>query len=140
MKSFKFQYDNGSLNIKISGARLEKNIAAAQCYLDNVVLRDSNRFVPFRNNILRQSGINHTVIGRGQVKWVTPYAHYQYIGKDMVGVSTKRHWAAKGEPKEYNGKSLRYHTSGTGSHWFEKAKKVHGKDWIKKVKKIAGGG
>ena len=140
MRPFEFRYNNGSLNIKISSARIQKNIAAAQCYLDNAVLRDSNLYVPYRNNKLRQSGINHTVIGSGEVKWCTPYAHYQHEGKAMVGVRTKRAYALRGEPKEENGKALQYHTAGTGSHWFEKAKRVHGKEWVKNVKRIAGGG
>lgn len=140
MKPFQFQYSNGRLNIKISGARLQKNIAAAQCYLDNAVLRDSNRYVPYRNNVLRESGENNTVIGSGEVKWCTPYAHYQYKGRAMVGVMTGSAFARTGEPKRYNGEALQYHTAGTGSHWFEKAKRVHGKEWIKGVKKKAGGG
>jgi len=139
MDSVNFNYHNGSLRIKISGVRIQKNIASAQAYLDNAVLTDTNCYVPFRSGELRRSGIRNTVIGSGEVKWVTPYAHYQHKGKDMIGVYTKRHWAMRGEPKEYNGRALTYHTAGTGDHYFEKAKQVHGKEWVKKVKKIAGG-
>lgn len=139
MGNVDYSYNNGSIKIKISGRRIQQNLAKAQRYLDGQVLEDSNKYVPFRNGELRRSGIRNTVIGSGTVQWNTPYAHYQYKGKDMIGTVTKRHWAARGEPKEYNGKKLRYHTAGTSGSWFEKAKKVHGKDWVKKAKRIAGG-
>ena len=139
MGNYDFKGSHGRIEIHISDSRIMKNIEKAQCYLDNAVLEDCNQYVPFRNGELRRSGIRNTVIGSGEVKWVTPYAHYQYEGKDMIGTVTKRHFAMQGEPKEYNGLALRYHTAGTGSQWFEKAKRVHGKDWIKQVKKKAGG-
>lgn len=140
MGKYEFKDSNGRIHIRISDNRIMKNIAQAQCYLDEAVLEDSNLYVPFRAGELRRSGIRNTVIGSGTVQWCTPYAHYQYMGKDMVGVMTKRHFALSGEPKEYNGEMLSYHTSGTGAGWFEKAKKNHKKTWIKKVKKIAGDG
>lgn len=139
MGEYNFNGSHGRVKIHISDKRLMMNIEKAQCYLDNAVLEDSNQYVPFRSGELRRSGIRNTVIGSGEVKWVTPYAHYQHEGRDMVGTVTKRHYAMQGEPKEYNGLSLQYHTAGTGSYWFEKARSVHGKDWVKNVKKIAGG-
>lgn len=143
LKRYKFHFETGNhkcgLHVRISGNRIGANLERAQEYLDNAVLQDSNLFVPRREGRLRDSGIDHTVIGSGLVQWKTPYAHYQHAGKDMIGIVSKRHWAMKGEPKMYNGKSLRYHTAGTGSYWFDKAKKVHGKQWVKNTKKIAGG-
>lgn len=133
-------FHNGSIKIQISGKRIQQNLVKSQLYLDGQVLEDSNKYVPFRSGELRRSGIRNTVIGSGEVKWAILYAHYQHKGKDMVGTMTKRHWAMRGEPKEYNGRALEYHTPDTGSHWFEKAKRIHGKSWVKKVKKIAGGG
>lgn len=139
MSGLNFNYHNGSLDIRISGQRIARNIQKAQVNLDREVLQDSNLYVPFRSDTLRNSGISHTVLGSGEIQWKTPYAHYQYVGKDMIGTVSKRHWAMRNEPKMYNGKALQYHTPGTGSHWFEKAKRVHGKKWVKNVKKIAGG-
>ncbi len=143
LKRFIFDFKRGNhdcnVHIRIRGNRLGVDLERAQAYLDNSVLEDSNMFVPFRSGDLRRSGIRHTVIGSGTVQWKTPYAHYQHTGKDMIGIVSKRHWAMKGEPKMYNGRALRYHTAGTGSYWFDKAKKVHGKQWVKNTKKIAGG-
>lgn len=131
-------YD-GRINIRISDKRIQENLVKAQRYLDNVVLTDCNKYVPFRSGKLRQSGINNTVIGSGEVQWRTPYAHFQHEGKTMVGIQSRSPFAAKGEPKEYDGGELQYHTEGTGPKWFEKGKRLHGKDWIKGTKKIAGG-
>ena len=140
MQPFNFHYYNGSIDIRLSGERITGNIQRAQMYLDEAIVRDCNQYVPFRSGRLRDSGTDHTIIGSGEVQWKTPYAHYQHTGKDMIGTVSKRHWVMKGEPKMYNGKALQYHTVGTGSFWFEKAKRVHGKQWVKNTKKIAGGG
>lgn len=119
--------------------RLRSNLDAAQKYLDNRVLQDSNVFVPFRGDKLRESGTNGTVIGSGEVKWISPYAHYQYEGKTMVGVQSRSAWARQGEPKVYDGGNITYHAEGTGSHWFQKASEHHKKDWVRGTKKVAGG-
>lgn len=139
MDKTEYSYNNGSIKIKISGRRIQRNLIKAQEYLDSVVLTDCRPYIPNRNGMLSNLDKNKTVIGSGEVIWEGPYAHYQYTGKDMIGVYTKRHWAMRYEPKEYNGRALKYHTPGTGPYWFEKAKRVHGKEWIKQVKKIAGG-
>lgn len=51
-----------------------------------------------------------------QIKYTSPYAHYQYTGKLMLTKSGSS-WAKKGEKKFYTNKKLKYHTSGTGDHW-----------------------
>lgn len=139
MAKITFRSDNGSIHVRINGSRIMANITKAQMYLDNAVLRDSNLYVPHRQGELRRSGIRNTVLGSGEIRWVTPYAHYQYVGKDMVGIKSKKHWARKNEPKEYNGRYLQYHAKNTGSRWFKTAKRIHGEEWVNKVKKIAGG-
>ena len=50
------------------------------------------------------------------IKYISPYSHYQYIGKAMVAQNGSA-WARKGEKKHYSGKKLKYHTSGTGAKW-----------------------
>lgn len=139
---------DGRLNIKVSSKRLEANLLKAQQYLDNAVLTDCNDYIPFKNGKLRQSGILHTVIGSGVVEYRTPYAHYQYEGEKYVDpvyhcagfmIPKKGYRSRKGVPKVPSGQPLQYTTAGTGSHWFETAKAVNGKKWIKEVKRIAGG-
>ena len=51
-----------------------------------------------------------------EIKYISPYAHYQYTGKAMVAENGSA-WAKKGEKKHYSGKKLKYHTSGTGPKW-----------------------
>ena len=51
-----------------------------------------------------------------EIKYTSPYAHYQYTGKAMVAENGSA-WAKKGEKKHYSGKKLKYHTSGTGAKW-----------------------
>ena len=50
------------------------------------------------------------------IKYTSPYAHYQYTGKLMLAKNGSS-WAKKGESKHYVGKSLKYHTAGTGPKW-----------------------
>lgn len=50
------------------------------------------------------------------IKYISPYAHYQYTGKLMLAKNGSS-WARKGEKKHYTSKKLKYHTSGTGDHW-----------------------
>ena len=51
-----------------------------------------------------------------EIKYTSPYSHYQYVGKAMVAENGSA-WAKKGEKKHYSGKKLKYHTSGTGAKW-----------------------
>ena len=51
-----------------------------------------------------------------EIKYTSPYAHYQYTGLAMVAQNGSA-WAKKGEKKHYSGKKLKYHTSGTGAKW-----------------------
>lgn len=126
------------IHIKINEKALHERIAYAQERLDSAVMRDCNKYVPFDSNMLRQSAIINTVIGSGQIIWSTPYAHYQYEGRAMVGVDAKSAYANKGEPKEYNGKLLNYSQDGTGDHWFVRAKKQHLKSWTETVREALG--
>lgn len=148
MGNVDYSYNNGSIKIKISGRRIQQNLVRAQKYLDRAVINDTNKYVPYRSGVLRLSAKNNTVIGSGEVKWCTPYAHYQHEGTVYVdsvtgvaafyieGVGFR---SRKDVPKVPSNRALRYYTPGTGAHFFEKAKRIHGKTWVKKVKKIAGG-
>lgn len=75
-----------------------------------------------------------------EIKYISPYAHYQYTGKAMVAENGSA-WAKKGEKKHYSGKKLKYHTSGTGSKWDKLMMQRRKNDLIKDVKKyIKSGG
>ena len=61
-----------------------------------------------------------------EIKYTSPYAHYQYTGKMYIspklGVSgillkSDRWWSPKGEKKTPTSKKLKNHVSGTGPKW-----------------------
>lgn len=134
----KFSTVHGHLNITLDTRRMEGNFADAQRYLDLRVIRDTEPFVPFDRGVLRNSAKYATRVGSGQVVYKTPYAHYLYNGELMVGVTSRSSYAKAGEPKEYTGRPLTYHTPGTGAMWFEESKRKNLKSWVKGVKERVG--
>ena len=67
-----------------------------------------------------------------EIKYTSPYAHYQYTGKAMVAENGSA-WAKKGEKKHYSGKKLKYHTSGTGPKWDKLMMQRRKNDLVKDV-------
>ena len=67
-----------------------------------------------------------------EIKYTSPYAHYQYTGKVMVAENGSA-WAKKGEKKHYSGKKLKYHTSGTGAKWDKLMMQKRKNDLVKDV-------
>lgn len=100
--------------------RFNKKYSAAQKYLDNEVLKDSDPYVPMRTGNLRNSGITGTNIGGGRVVYNAPYAKRMYYGLNFM-FSKDKH------PKAC-------------AQWFEKAKAAKKKAWHDGVNKIIKGG
>lgn len=67
-----------------------------------------------------------------EIKYISPYAHYQYTGLLMLAENGSS-WAKKGEKKHYVGKDLKYHTSGTGPKWDKLMMQRRKNDLIKDV-------
>ena len=67
-----------------------------------------------------------------EIKYTSPYSHYQYTGKAMVAKNGSS-WAKKGEKKHYSGKQLKYHTSGTGAKWDKLMMQRRKNDLIKDI-------
>lgn len=105
--NIKIQFDEKKVS-----ERLKKKIELCQKVLDSQVLKDSNYFCPMYSGVLMKSGILNTVIGKGRIMWVTPYANEQYYGKPR--------------------KSL-IHNPNARMLWFEEAKSKHLQDWLKIV-------
>lgn len=99
--------------------RWQHRYSMAQKFIDNEVLKDCDKLVPFRTGMLRLSGILGTEVGSGLVQWIAPYSRYQY-------------YLARRAKSE--------HGPQRGSFWFERAKAVHKQRWIAGARKIAGGG
>lgn len=134
----------GNVDIKIDTSRIDNNFREAQKLLNLQIVADSDKYVPFSQGALRGSVRYPEGVYGGEIMYDTPYAHYQYMGvvygpnypiKDAEGNITGWRSPAKKYPTQ---RKLKYHTHGTGSQWFEEAKRRHKQDWIKLVKKTAG--
>jgi|GEM_PF-171376 hypothetical protein len=88
------------------GGRLQK-------FVDSEVLRGCEPYIPMRSGMAKKSGILHTLIGTGIVKWSTPYIRYIYFGWVMTGNA----------PKKVTSIPLQYHGGGKrGRLWCERYK------------------
>ena len=78
-----------------------------QQFIDSEVLRRCQAYVPMDTGELIRSGIQHTQIGSGEVKYRTPYARRWYY----------REARFQGAPRR-------------GNYWFERMKNEGGKEAI----------
>lgn len=77
-----------------------------QMAVDSEVLRYCSPLVPRRTGMLEKSGTLGTVIGKGEVNYIAPYARFQY----------------------YQTAQTRYYDQRRGGKWFERMKTAHKKD------------
>lgn len=91
----------------------------AQMFLDNAILKGTEKYTPLLTGTLIKSGILGTDIGSGLVQWIAPYAKAQYYSPRKPGSQTG---------------PLR------GPMWFPRWKQVRGEKTVKAARKIAGGG
>ena len=101
------------------GSKWSETYNNAQEYLDKEVVEGNKPFMPFLTGALILSGKLGTRVGSGLVRWIVPYARYQYYRPTQA-------------PK-YAG-TLR------GPFWFERWKALRGRSVVLKTRKIAGGG
>lgn len=112
--------------------------------LNEQVISDSERYVPFSQGGLRGSAHFPDGPYGETIEYNIPYAHYQYMGEiygpNIPQKDTNGNIIGFWSPplKTPTGRPLVYHTAGTGSHWFETAKVNHGKAWIDLVKRTVG--
>lgn len=83
---------------------------AGQFKLDEMVLADSNYYIPKDNGYLEVSGITHSNIGKGEIAWQEPYARRLYYNP---------HYNFS-KDKNPNAQGL----------WFEAAKAKNLKKWL----------
>lgn len=126
---------HGSVTVILDDSILKGKLNRAQKVLNTQVIIDTYPFVPDRKGIL--SGSVHPENDYKKVVWNTPYAQFQWYGKVMVGIKSRKVWANKGEKKEVlvPYQYLQFHKNPTASaFWFEKSKKQNLHRWIAKVK------
>ena len=145
-KSGIFEYD-----LVLDLTRFGPQLSKAQYELDSMVMDDMVPYMPMQTgqfiNVTKAMSASYAGTGR-VVAGAPPFGRFLYEGNTMVDEKTGSPWARKGARKvtvsQYSGKTnaqakLTY-SNGRESHWFEKAKEQHGKAWVAKVKKTAGGG
>ena len=139
----KWSLVEGDIRVDVSLNRFEKQFQEAQYWLDGQVMTDMVPYMPHRDgtfvNITRMRSA--ALQGTGKVvAGAPPQGRFLYEGKVMVDPVTGSPWARKGAKKVVTERPLTYSNPKATPHWFDTAKDVHGKAWVKGVKKIAGGG
>lgn len=153
----KFHYEKESgkildIEVDVDLSRFQRQFSRAQFDLDSMIMNSMQPFMPMQAGPFIQvtRGISAALAGTGTVcAAAPPMGRFLYEGKTMVDIETGSPWARKGAKKvlvsQYSGKTnasenLTYGRTGATDHWFDAAKKKDGKAWVKKVKKVAGGG
>ena len=104
------------IDIPRTMSRFDPKYQAAQKWLDNEVLKDSEPYVPFDTGMLARSGQTGTQLGSGDIVYSAPYAKRLYYGKGM-------HFNTHAHPQ-------------ASAQWFEKAKAVRGKNWVEGAERV----
>lgn len=145
---YEFKYKDKTIEgvMKIDLSRFEGQYSKAQYALDSMVMTSMVPYMPMQTgtfiNVTR--GMSAAIAGSGKVVAAAPpMGRFLYEGEVMVGETTRSAFAAKGEKKVPAGKQLQYSKHANPKvtdHWFVAAKDAHGAEWIRKTKKMAGGG
>ncbi|MDD9147827.1 minor capsid protein [Sporolactobacillus sp. CQH2019] len=99
-----------NVNLGDIAGKVNKAKKFAQVALDEQVLKDSNRFIPFDTGNLRDSSIRASQPGTGKVVWDTPYARRLYYNP-QYNFSKDQNTLARGR-------------------WFDAAKAQCGAQWV----------
>ena len=155
-----YHFTDGTLSIdaNIDLGRIERNIEKAQYFLDSQVMTDMVPYMPMQtgNFIQRTRAMSEAIAGSGKVVAAAPpMGRYLYMGKVMVDSETgKGPMRIEVSPGEYifrfrkgaklvaTDRDLNFSKAANPKvqkQWFDAAKRDHGKEWVKQVKKIAGG-
>lgn len=135
-----------SAHLTLNLRRFEGQYSRAQYALDSMVMTDMVKFMPMDTGqfINVTKSMSAAIAGSGKVVAAAPpFGRFLYEGKVMVGVSSGSPWAQKAEKKIVTDRDIDFYKGAhpdAQAHWFDAAKKQFGSQWVKKTKKIAGGG
>ena len=132
----------GNMTADVSMKELANRFNKAQYELDSAIMTSMEPYMPRRDGtfINTTKAMSAAVAGTGKViAAAPPCGRFLYEGKVMVGEKSRSPWAKKGEKKVVTGRNLTY-SGGGQAHWFDVAKAADGDEWVKLVKKTAGGG
>ena len=138
-----FSIINHNIKIKVKMDRFSEQFNKAQFWLDGQIMRDMEPYMPHNTSafINVTTGQSAALQGTGRVVAAAgPSGRFLYEGLVMVDPETNSPWARKGAKKVVTDRPLNYSNPKAEPHWFDVAEKKEGKEWVKEVKKIAGGG
>lgn len=131
------------------GAVMTARLNRAQAFIDSECMRRMAPYTPMRSGLLTESVKLGTVIGSGELRYLSPYARYLYYGEiygpnipisegnQLVGF-----FSPPGQKKHPTGREMTYDTSRraqAGKLWFERMKADHAAAICEDAAKIAGG-
>lgn len=146
-----FSLVEGGIRVEIKMDRFSEQFKKAQYWLDGQVMTDMVPLMPQVTNafINETRGRSAAIQGTGQVVAAAPpMGRFLYEGKGMVDEVTGSPWARKDAKKvlvsQFSGttnakENLSYSNPKAVPHWFDAAKDAHCREWVKGVKKYAGG-
>lgn len=152
---FKYADKNISGTMTLDLGRFEGQYSRAQYELDSMVMSSMEPFMPKDTStfINVTKAMSASIAGSGKVVAAAPpMGRFLYEGKVMVDEKTGSAFARKGAKKvlvsQFGGLSMQDRdlnfskavNTKAQAHWFEPAKKADGAKWIRKVRRIAGGG
>ena len=147
IKNIKWKYEKTGkefdVSVEVDLKRFEKQFTDAQFKLDSAVMTDMIPYMPRVTGtfINVTKAMSAAIAGSGEVVAAAPpYGRFLYNGKVMVDPVTGSPYARKGAKKKVTNKDIKYTNPKATPRWFETAKQKHGDDWIKQIKRIAGGG
>lgn len=138
-----YDYSKPNVEMRINLSRFERQYEKAQFELDSAVMKDMVPYMPQQTGtfINVTKAMSASIAGSGTVVAAAPpMGRFLYEGKVMVDPQTGSPWARPGAKKVVTERDLKYSNPKATPHWFDTAKKNHGKSWVNTVKKIAGGG
>lgn len=134
---------NATIELEVDLSRFNKQYGKAQYVLDSAVMKDMTPYMPQRTGVFIDvtKAMSAAIAGSGTViAAAPPMGRFLYEGKVMVDEKTGSPWARPGAKKVVTDRDLDYSNPRATPHWYDTAKKNHGKSWVNTVKKIAGGG
>lgn len=153
VQNIKLKTENMTLDLSLD--RLEKQFQRAQYDLDSTIMTDMEVFMPKQDGtfVNATKAMSAAIAGSGRVVAAAPpFGRFLYYGKTMVDIETGSPFARPAAKKvlvsQFGGKTAakenldlsRGINPRAQAEWFEVAKKYYGKVWLRKAKKIAGGG
>ena len=159
--NYEFKYKDRTITgvMRIDLRRFEGQYSRAQYELDSMVMASMIPYMPKQTGtfINVTQGMSQAIAGSGKVVAAAPpMGRYLYEGKMMVDSVTGKGPAKitvgpgeyilryrKGAKLKATDKPLKYSKHANPhvtDHWFDAAKKRHKEAWIRKTKKLAGGG